>query len=454
MTTLVMHGIPETGVRPVRIGNKSVELVALAGFCVLLLLIASIGFFTVRNMAVTRSNIAWVDRTHEQIEMLDQLEVDMREAESAIRLYLLDRNDALLQKYRSKVNDELEVHLHSLHQMVNQNASPDQQSLLNSIDQQMRKRVALMEELRVASQTPHVDTAQVTRLTLDGERLSDEIARKLDAFAKQELRSLDSGIARRESQARFGVPAVVASGVIGIVCAGGALYFISRGLRQREQIEGELRESLAEKEILLKEVHHRVKNNLQVVSGLLSLEAEKLKDAHSATIFKECRDRIHSMARLHQQLYGRGRFAHVDFGSHLQETAEMLVRSHAPTGCDVVLETQVEPIELDLDLAVNLGLIANELILNSLKHAFAGRTAGLLRVDLHAGTPCALIVSDNGCGIPPEFDVKHSSTLGIELVSGLTGQIRGEFELRNRETGGAVATVRFNNQCSNSSAKS
>jgi two-component sensor histidine kinase len=186
-----------------------------------------------------------------------------------------------------------------------------------------------------------------------------------------------------------------------------------------------------------------VKNNLQVISGLLGLESEKLKDPLAVSVFNECRDRIHSMARLHQQLYARGQFARVEFGAHLEETAAMLVRSHMPPGCAVELRTEVAPLDVDLDLAVNLGLIANELILNSLKHAFAGRGSGTLTVGLRAGAPGELIVRDDGLGFPPGFDPKAAAGLGLELVFGLTAQIRGEAVLRNEAAGGSSAVIQF-----------
>jgi two-component sensor histidine kinase len=300
-----------------------------------------------------------------------------------------------------------------------------------------------MEELRLSEERAPSDTVRHNDLSLTGARLTEKIAASFAAFTEHEHRLLSTGISTREGEARFVIRAVTASGVIGLVYASGALYVILRGLRRRRAIEADLRESLAEKQILLKEVHHRVKNNLQVVSGLLSLESEKLKDPAAAVVFRECRDRIHSMARLHQQLYARGRFAHVEFAAHLKETAETLVRAHAPTGCKITLQMEADLLEADLDVAVNLGLIVNELILNSLKHAFPGRASGALTVELHTGNPCELSVRDDGQGFSAGFDPSAGAGLGLELVLGLASQIRGEAILRNNPTGGAAATIRF-----------
>jgi two-component sensor histidine kinase len=132
-------------------------------------------------------------------------------------------------------------------------------------------------------------------------------------------------------------------------------------LSMLHQLQAELQERVERRTASLAEVHHRVKNNLQVVSSLLMLQAEKLSNAADKAVFDECRDRIYSMARLHEQLYSSGEFSDLDFAAHLREMAEMLVRSHTPKGCILALDVLAEPVAVDLDTAVTLGLIANEL---------------------------------------------------------------------------------------------
>jgi two-component sensor histidine kinase len=210
-----------------------------------------------------------------------------------------------------------------------------------------------------------------------------------------------------------------------------------------ERLQAELRKRVELRTASLTEVHHRVKNNLQIISSLLMLQAEKLTNAADKAVFGECRDRIYSMARLHEQLYSSGEFSDLDFAAHLREMAEMLVHSHTPPGCNLTLEVRADPVAMDLDTAVTLGLIANELLLNALKHGFDGRTAGKLTVELRAGNPNQMSVRDDGRGLPPGFDAKTNLGLGIELVVGMTRQIHGEAKIENDPTGGTRTTIFF-----------
>jgi two-component sensor histidine kinase len=210
-----------------------------------------------------------------------------------------------------------------------------------------------------------------------------------------------------------------------------------------ERLQAELRKRVELRTASLTEVHHRVKNNLQIISSLLMLQAEKLTNAADKAVFGECRDRIYSMARLHEQLYSSGEFSDLDFAAHLREMVEMLVNSHTPPGCNLSLEVRADSVAMDLDTAVTLGLIANELLLNALKHAFDGRSAGKLTVELRAGNPNEMTVRDDGRGLPPGFEASTSLGLGIELVLGMTRQIRGEAKIENDPMGGTRATILF-----------
>ena len=210
-----------------------------------------------------------------------------------------------------------------------------------------------------------------------------------------------------------------------------------------EKLQAELRKRVERRTVSLAEVHHRVKNNLQIISSLLMLQAEKLTNAADKAVFAECRDRIYSMARLHEQLYSTGEFSDLDFAAHLREMAEMLVHSHTPPGCILTLEVRADPVAVNLDTAVTLGLIANELLLNALKHGFGGRPAGRLMVELHAGNRNQMTVRDDGCGLPAGFDAKKNAGLGFELVLGMTRQIRGEAKIENDPAGGTCTTIFF-----------
>lgn len=325
----------------------------------MLLLLGGIGWLQVLDTIKMKRAISWVDRTHVMIEVLKELELDMREAESALRTYIITGNSFQRDEYRRQAFHEMQFHLGKMRQLTGDN--PDQQRILDRMEPLLKERVALMEKSRQAYETAAADTARQKALQRSGDELTHKIVKVFAEFVERDQQLLAARLAARESHADMVTSATIASGVLGLGCVTIALFLILRGLKQRRQTERQLQVSLTEKETLLKEVHHRVKNNLQVISSLLSLESEKLKDDPLATtVFKECRDRIHSMARLHQQLYSDGHFASVDFGRHLNEMADMLVQSHMPNHCQVTLQVRNDPVSLDLDMAVTLGLIANE----------------------------------------------------------------------------------------------
>jgi two-component sensor histidine kinase len=226
---------------------------------------------------------------------------------------------------------------------------------------------------------------------------------------------------------------------LAIATFSGLALLIDLVVRQR----AELQESIEEKNLALKEVHHRVKNNLQVVSSLLSLEGGKIDNPAAALVFKECRDRIHLMARLHQRLCAKEKFASVNLSDHLGEMAETLVNAHSPAGCRVDFQTPKNAMVVDIDTAMTLGLIANEVILNSLKHAFNGRDAGRMKIELVEGAQREMVVTDDGAGLPEDFGQKKKGSLGLELIHGLSRQIHGEARFAKGEGGGTRATISF-----------
>ena len=186
--------------------------------------------------------------------------------------------------------------------------------------------------------------------------------------------------------------------------------------------------SLEEKEALLKEVHHRVKNNLQVISSLLRLELGRTADGGVKAVLGEMQNRVVSMALLHETLYRSDNLARADLSSYLVRLVNQLFRSSAPPSGRVVLHTDIEPTFVDLEQAVPCGLLVTELVSNSLKHAFADGRSGEVRVTLHHpdnGPRIVLTVSDTGPGLPADFDARRTQSLGLQLVSDLTRQLRG-----------------------------
>jgi two-component sensor histidine kinase len=215
-----------------------------------------------------------------------------------------------------------------------------------------------------------------------------------------------------------------------------------------------LKALLALKTVSLTEIHHRVKNNLQIVSSLLRLQSGKFNDPAVRDVFTECRDRINAMARLHEQLYDKLGQSHLDFAPHLRELTEMLLRSHKPAGCKLALNISADEVPLNLDQSILLSLIANELLLNAMKHAFHGRATG--RVDAELRTTrerVTLTIRDDGNGIvlrPTEIEEQRGT--GIDLVQAMSRQLNGEFVVNHTPAGGTCATISFPSKMSRQQA--
>lgn len=203
-------------------------------------------------------------------------------------------------------------------------------------------------------------------------------------------------------------------------------------LTERHRIEEELRVSLREKEVLLKEVHHRVKNNLQVVSSLLHLQASTIQNPAALAILQDSQHRVRSMALIHEKLYQTTDLSRIHLGNYINSLATYLFRSYSSQTNGVQLLISGSDVYLAIDEAVLCGLILNELISNSLKYAFLDRDAGELRVELLNEPPggWTLRVADNGVGFPEEVDFKNSPSLGLQLVNTLVQQLDGVIELR------------------------
>ncbi len=196
----------------------------------------------------------------------------------------------------------------------------------------------------------------------------------------------------------------------------------------RERAEEALVSSLREKEALLKEVHHRVKNNLQVITSLLRIEGRRIDHEITKTVLDQMQGRIQSMALLHETLYRSGNFARVDLAAYLGQLAQQVFRSHLAHPGLVQLHLDLEPVQMGIDQAIPCGLIVNELASNSLKHAFAEGRAGHVWIDLHPsadGAGLTLTVRDSGPGLPGDFELKRQRSLGLQLVSDLARQLQG-----------------------------
>ncbi len=205
---------------------------------------------------------------------------------------------------------------------------------------------------------------------------------------------------------------------------------IAMDITERRQAQQRTEDSLKEKEILLREIHHRVKNNLQIISSLLSLQEQGVQNTEALALLAESRGRVASMAMIHEQLYQSGDFARLDMHGYVGKLAQSIVGAfRGDRAMRVLLSTQ--PVPLTLEQAVPLGLILNELITNALKHGLAGRTQGSVevRIGIDGDTVRAEVV-DDGRGLPPGFDPEAVESLGLQLVRTLAGQLGGSLTAR------------------------
>jgi two-component sensor histidine kinase len=208
--------------------------------------------------------------------------------------------------------------------------------------------------------------------------------------------------------------------------------------RQNAIIEQQLRE----KEFLVKEIHHRVKNNLQVISSLLSLQSRYITDEQALDAVRESRNRVHSMSMIHQNLYQEENLAGIEMKDYITRLCENLFQSYNISPSRVNLETDIDPVVMDVDLVVPMGLILNELVTNSLKYAFPGNRGGTIRILLkYTGNEFRLLVQDDGIGFPGETLPTKDASMGARLIRAFVQKLKGDMKAYNKQ--GAVVEIHF-----------
>jgi two-component sensor histidine kinase len=222
---------------------------------------------------------------------------------------------------------------------------------------------------------------------------------------------------------------------------------MSKELAEKEEkrriAEENLKRSLAEKDILLREVHHRVKNNMQIISSILKMQQRQVNDPTLKTVLEESQSRIRSMALIHENLYQNENLANITFANYIKSLASNLARTFANSQSNITIEYNIEDIYLPIDTGIPCGLIINELLSNAFKYAFADRTKGVINISLQQVTEqdFTLTVSDNGKGLPAELNLEESGTLGMKIVKRLVQQIDGTFEYKY--SNGATFIINF-----------
>ena len=219
---------------------------------------------------------------------------------------------------------------------------------------------------------------------------------------------------------------------------------LQQEVSDRTRAEMQLRHSLSEREVLLKEIHHRVKNNLQIISGLLQLQAQSITDTSTINILRESQYRIESMSLIHKKLYASTDFGEIDLSDYIPSLASNLLASYQITPGYVTLQMEIAPVLLNIDQAIPCGLIVNELVSNALKYAFPGDLQGEIKIELQTslGNQVHLTIQDNGIGLPESVNWQYAQSLGLSLVHDLVvEQLEGSLAVERE--GGTTFRIQF-----------
>ena len=285
--------------------------------------------------------------------------------------------------------------------------------------------------------------------TMFGLPASKVIGQPLDLLLPQGIAGLhkkhiqrfgETDVTTRSMNALIDINAVRATGEtfpteasIAQFVVGGQKFYtaIVRDITERKQMEQELRASILEKEALLKEVHHRVKNNLQIVSSLLSMQADRSKNDRVTYALEESKNRVHAMALIHEKLYRAENLEYIQADEYIPQLIQHLSGSLIDQQRhNIAFDLQIASITFDLGKAIPCGMIITELISNALKYAFSQGQPGVIKVHLEKEAGMTrLLISDNGVGLSPELDLSHPDTLGLELVSILSRQLKAELQI-------------------------
>jgi two-component sensor histidine kinase/ribosomal protein L22 len=269
---------------------------------------------------------------------------------------------------------------------------------------------------------------------------NSELAKEEQSVQKLETSNFDKTRRLRRTQIRAGIVVLV---LLGFTLA--SIWFYRRKRAQAAQLAVEKQQvevALQEKELLLKEIHHRVKNNMQVISSLLNLQSRGVQDPVALKVMRDGRDRVRSMALIHQTLYQNNDFSNVATADYFHKLAENLFHTYNIDQQRVQLVSSIQPLKFNVDIMIALGLILNELISNTLKYAFPNEQAGEVRISLSADADqVELKVEDNGVGFPADFAPDTSRSIGFSLIHAFTQKLGGSLQLNNAEPGASASLV-------------
>jgi len=216
---------------------------------------------------------------------------------------------------------------------------------------------------------------------------------------------------------------------------------ISTNITEQKMAQKELEESLWEKDVLLREIHHRVKNNMQIISSLLNLQIQYVEGEDTVNILKESQGRVKSMAMIHEKLYQSPSFTNIQFKNYVEKLVSDIFYSYGIKDGNIKPKLKIQDLNIGIDTAIPLGLIINELVTNSVKYAFP-EGEGTINIELKSiSGELELIVGDNGIGLPNHLNIENTRTLGLQLVNSLTQQIDGKIDIQR--THGTKFKIKF-----------
>jgi two-component sensor histidine kinase len=279
-----------------------------------------------------------------------------------------------------------------------------------------------------------------------------------DKTHKKLMKSDEVDLVGTESKIWMGAPLKTPDSVIGVVVVQSykddtiycesdmeLLSYISDHIAMainRKRADEQIKSSLMEKDVLLKEIHHRVKNNMQIISSLLRLQSKEIQDEVTQKIFRVSQNRIRSIALIHETLYQSEDLGRIDFTRYVHKLATHLISIYRPEGQDIELDLKVKNVFLDINKAIPCGLIINELVSNSLKHGFPEGRPGEIHISLESKDGnYKLQVKDTGVGFPEHVDFMETQSLGLQIVNDLVMQLEGKIQLIRK--GGTIFRVAF-----------
>ncbi len=273
-----------------------------------------------------------------------------------------------------------------------------------------------------------------------------------DKYADESIAKKQSTVFESQIRCRDGSMKWVSNTLTPIHNTTGALskiVVIETDITYRKMMEEQIRESLEEKGLLLREIHHRVKNNLQIIISLFNLQSHYVDDKKAFEALKEGQDRIKSMALIHERFYQSEGLSKIDFDEYIKRLIDNLMLSAGIDPDKFAYEVDADKISLDIDTAVPCGLIINELVSNILKHAFTGMQKGSFKISFHRveGDLLKLVVHDDGVGLPPGFDIENADSLGMQLINALTNQLDARLYLQ--PSNGTTFVLEFNSSHKN-----